>query len=106
MFSNLWVTHLVCMRFDFIMIVPFLPFFCSFFVFGHRASFFGEFWHPPVDGCSTASCSFGVLEGRDEHASLPHHLEPETCHILSKKKKSNKNPSVFLFEIWEEFGEQ
>ena len=40
MFSSLRVTHPVGMGFDFIMIVPFLPSCCSFFVFGHRVSFF------------------------------------------------------------------
>ena len=33
--------------------------------------FFGGLQHPPVNGCSTASCNFGALAGGDEHASLP-----------------------------------
>ena len=28
--------------------------------------FFGEIQHPPVDGCSAASCTFGVLAGEEE----------------------------------------
>ena len=33
--------------------------------------FWGEgFQHPPVDGCSTARCNFGVLTGEDERTSL------------------------------------
>ena len=31
------------------------------FVLGRGVSFFGEFQHPAVDGCSAASCAFGVL---------------------------------------------
>ena len=31
--------------------------------------FFGEIQHSPVDGCSAASCNFGVLAGEDEHTS-------------------------------------
>ena len=38
------------------------------FVFGHGVSFSGELQHPPVNGCSTASCSFGVLV--DENTSF------------------------------------
>ena len=53
----------------FIMFVSLLLSCCSFFsVFG-RLSFFGRFQHPPVDGCSTASCDFGVLAG-DELSSF------------------------------------
>ena len=33
--------------------------------------FWGEgFQHPPVDGCSTVRCNFGVLTGEDEHTSF------------------------------------
>ena len=67
---SLWVTHLMGMGFDFIIIAPLLPFLWSFFfVFGHEESFFGGFLCPPFDGCSTASCSFGALSG-DEHTSF------------------------------------
>ena len=30
--------------------------------------FFGGFQHPPVNGCSTASCDLGALAGGDEHS--------------------------------------
>ena len=33
-------------------------------------SFFGRFLHSPVTVCSTASCDFGALTGRDEHTSF------------------------------------
>ena len=39
LFSNLWVTHLASMRFDFITVVPLLPSHCNFFVFGCGVSF-------------------------------------------------------------------
>ena len=66
-----WVTHLVGMEFDFIIIAPFLPSRCGlFFIFGHGVSFFGVFQHPPVNGCSTASCNFGAFAGGDEHTAF------------------------------------
>ena len=40
------------------------------FVLGRRASFFGGFNYPPVDGCSTASCDFDVLTGENDHISF------------------------------------
>ena len=61
LFSSLCVTHLAGMGFDFIVIVPLLPSLCSFFVFHSGVSFFVGFQHPPVNGCSTASCDFGSL---------------------------------------------
>ena len=71
LFSNLWVSHLVGMGFDLIMIVPLLQSCCGFsFVFGYGVSFFGGFQHLPVDGWSTASCSFGALTGGLEHPSF------------------------------------
>ena len=55
------------MGFVFIVIAPLLLSSCSFFfVFGLKLSFFGGFQHPPVDGCSIASCNFGALIGGDE----------------------------------------
>ena len=60
------------MGFDFDMITSLLPSHCSFtFVLGHGifGVFFGEFQYP-VSGCSTASCSFGVLTGEDGHTSF------------------------------------
>ena len=50
------------------MIAPLLSSCCSFSfaldrgVFGH-GSFFGGFQHSPDDGCSAASCNFGVSAG-------------------------------------------
>ena len=71
LFSSLWVTHLLGLGFDFIMIVPLLPSHWSFFfVFGHGVSFFGGFQCPPVDGCSKAGCNFGALIGGDEYTSF------------------------------------
>ena len=32
--------------------------------------FFGGIQHSPVDGCSAASCDFGILTGEDEHMSF------------------------------------
>ena len=59
------------MEFDFIMIVPLLPSRCSFFsVFGHRLCFFGGFQCSPLNGCSIASCDFGVLAKGDERISF------------------------------------
>ena len=59
------------MGFDFIVIVYHLLSCCGFFfVFGCGVSYFGGFQCPPVDGCSTASCNFGVLTGGDECASF------------------------------------
>ena len=40
------------------------------FALGHGVSFFGGIQYSPVDGCSAASCNFGVLVGEDEHMSL------------------------------------
>ena len=59
------------MGFDFIMVTLLLQSRCGFFfVFGRGISFIGGFQCPPVDGCSTASCNFGVLTGGDECASF------------------------------------
>ena len=56
---------------DFIMNVPLLQSLCSFFfVFGHGVSSYGGFQHPPVDGCSIASCKFDAVAGRDEPMSF------------------------------------
>ena len=51
--------------FDFIEIVPLLPFCYGFFVFGCGVSFFDRFQHLPVDDCSTASFDFGSLAEGD-----------------------------------------
>ena len=70
LFSSLWFTHLVGMRFEFVMIVLLyhlaeasssfnvVPLFYLFI-------YFFEFQHPPVEGCSIASCNFdAVCRGR------------------------------------------
>ena len=52
-------------------IVPLLLSCCGFFFALRRdVSFFGGIQHYLVDGCSAASCDFGVLPGEDEHASF------------------------------------
>ena len=54
LFSSLWVTHLVGMRFDFIVIAPLLPSCCSFFfVFGCGVFF----WWVPGSSCRWLSNS-------------------------------------------------
>ena len=59
------------MGFDLIVIVLLLlSRCCSFFVFGHGVFLFDGFQCPPVDGCSTASCNFGVLGGGEECVSF------------------------------------
>ena len=61
-----WVWDLILLW-----LYPLLLSHCSFFfVFGCGISFFGGFQYPPVNGCSTASCNFGVLTGGDEHMSF------------------------------------
>ena len=40
------------------------------FALGHGVSFYREIQHSPVDGCSAASCNFGVLAGEDERTSF------------------------------------
>ena len=53
------------------MISPLLPSCWGFsFALGHGVSFFGGIKHSPVDGCSAASCNFGVLAGEDERTSF------------------------------------
>ena len=41
-----------------------------YFALGCGVSFFGEIQHSPVNGCSAASCNFGVLTGEDECMSF------------------------------------
>ena len=58
------------MGFDFNVTAPLLLSDCCFaFVLGHGESFFGRFQHPPVNGCSAASCNFGVI-AEDECTSF------------------------------------
>ena len=40
------------------------------FVLGRGVSFFGGIQHSPVDGCSAASCNFGVLAREDDRTSF------------------------------------
>ena len=48
-----------------------LPSCCGFsFALGHGVSFLGGIQHSPVDGCSVASCNFGVFIGEDERTSF------------------------------------
>ena len=48
-----------------------LPSCCGFsFALGHGVSFLGGIQHSPVDGCSVASCNFGVFIGEDELTSF------------------------------------
>ena len=44
--------------------------------------FFGGFQHPPVDGCSTASCNFWYSHRRWVHVLLICHLEPEALYLM------------------------
>ena len=49
-------------------ISPLLPSCWGFsFALGCGVSFFGGIQHSPFDGCSVASCNFGVLAGEDEY---------------------------------------
>ena len=67
---HLWVAHLMGIGFDFILVAPLLlpPYFS--FVLGCVVSFFGGFQHPPVNGCSTASCDCGAFAGENECMSF------------------------------------
>ena len=58
-----------------------IPSFWDFsFDLGGRISFFGTIQHSLVDGCSAASCKFGVLAGKDEHMSFyPTIFQPQSC---------------------------
>ena len=70
LFSSLWVTHPVGMGFDFNVNVPppsiLLQLLLCSWMWG---IFYGGFQHPPVDGCSAATCDF-VLEGEEKHISF------------------------------------
>ena len=62
-------------------ILPFLPSYWGFsFALGCGVSFYGG----DVDGCSAASCNFGVLSGEDEHTSFysTRQLKMENAHFL------------------------
>ena len=52
-------------------ILPLLPSCWGFsFALGCGVSFFGGLQHSPIDGCSAASCNFGVLAGEDKCTSF------------------------------------
>ena len=51
------------------------------FVLGCGVSFFVRFQHPPIDGCPTASCDFGILKGEGELMSF------YSAILISLKKK-------------------
>ena len=94
LFSSLWVTHLVGMGFDFIVIVPLLPSRCNFFfVFGWGVSFFGGLQCPPVDDGSTASFHFGALAGGDGCTSF-------YCTVLKWKTQHILFTQLFFIESW------
>ena len=93
------------MGFDFIVIVPLLPSWCSFFfVFGRRASFFRGFQHPPVNESSTASGNFGALAGNEctpfysailtEILSVP--VFQGIYTLKKKKKKKTADSGLFV----------
>ena len=64
-------------------ISPLLPSCWGFsFALGCGVSFFGEIQRLPVDGCSAASCHFGVLAG-EEHASFYSAILPFSYHIMT-----------------------
>ena len=93
LFSSLWVTHLVGMGFDFIVIMPLLPSQCSFFfVFGWGVSFFGGLQCPPVDDGSTASFHFGALAGGDGCTSF-------YCTILKWKTQHILFTQLFFMKV-------
>ena len=52
------------------------------FAFGHGVSFFGGMQHSPMDGCSEASCNFGVIAGEDERISLNSAILVEVLSLL------------------------
>ena len=54
------------------------------FALGHGVSFFGGIQHSPVDGCSAASCNFGVLTRVDERTSF--YSTIFLCHSMDYKK--------------------
>ena len=61
-------------------IMPLLPSFYGFsFALGCGESFFSGIQHSPVNGCSAATCSFGVLAGEGEHSSSPVRPSGELC---------------------------
>ena len=60
LFSSLWVP--VGMGFDFIGLCPFYCLTLASSLSLDKRHHFGGFQHPPAEGCSIASCSFGGLK--------------------------------------------
>ena len=76
----LWVTHLVGMGFDFIMVVPLLLFCCSFsFVFERGVSFF---WLVPAPLSTVVQQLYPCSCRRWGHVLLLCHLEPISLNSL------------------------
>ena len=64
------------------------------FAFGHGLSlFFSGIQHSPVEGCSAASCNFGVLTGEVEHTSF-------YSAILEKMLRMEKAMHVWIQGIY------
>ena len=64
-------------------ILPLLPFCWGFsFALGCGVSCFGGIQHCTVDGCSAASCSFGVLTGEEEETSFYSAILTRFCHSV------------------------
>ena len=87
-------------------ISPFLPHFCNFsFALGHGVSVSGGIQHSPVNGCSGASCNFGVLTGVDEHMSVYSAILPLPCslsrlHILNLCFLTHKTIIMMIWINW------
>ena len=56
------------------------------FALRHGVSLFGGIQHPPVKGCSAASCNFGVLTGEDEQTSF---YSAILCQMQSQKQQND-----------------
>ena len=67
-------------------VLPLLPPYGGFsFVLGCGISFLGGIPHSPVNDCSAASCSFGVLAGGDEHKSFYSAIKLKDACSLKEK---------------------
>ena len=58
-------------------------------VLGRGVSFFEGIQHSPVNGCSVASCNFGVLAGEDKCMSFYSSI----CDIVQKSAEASGVPS-------------
>ena len=76
LFSNLWVIYPVGVGLGFIMIAA------SPASLNMGVSFFlGGFQHPPVNGCSTASCNSGAFSRGDEHTFFCSTILNQSCQL-------------------------